>query len=96
MNVVFVCEVGSEIVDRIIPHRIRIITRLYGLYGTSEALYVYTVLYTVVVYRILYGLPALPVSHTQPRMPRFREHAHAWPHATLRPQGTGRKTRCLH
>jgi hypothetical protein len=48
MNVDFVREVGSEIVYRIIPHRsIRIITRLYGLYGTSEALYVYTVYYTV-------------------------------------------------
>jgi hypothetical protein len=47
MNGDFVSEVGSEIVYRIIPHRIRVIMRLYGLYGTSEALYVYTVYYTV-------------------------------------------------
>jgi hypothetical protein len=47
MKVDFVCEVGSEIVYRIIPHRIRIVKRLYGLYGTSEALYVWTVFYTV-------------------------------------------------
>jgi hypothetical protein len=31
MKVDFVREVGSEIVHRIIPHRIRVITSLYGL-----------------------------------------------------------------
>jgi hypothetical protein len=61
MNRDFVCEVGSEIVYRIIPHRIRIITRLYGLYGTSEALYVYTVYYTV--YRISYIIRLASLSY---------------------------------
>jgi hypothetical protein len=53
MKVDFVCEVGSEIVYRIIPHRIHIITRLYGLYGTSEALYVVHLMDRI-LYRITY------------------------------------------
>jgi hypothetical protein len=73
MKVDFVCEVGSEIVYRIIPHynppiiphRICIITRSYGLYGISQALCIRidrtTYRITYIVYCILYGLPTLVI-----------------------------------